>query len=292
MTQSQPDGLVAARDLSADALAAAGALRDLCNRADGLDLKVEVESAPWDRGSGPNRFLYYLDGALVGFAGLDEGGDIEVCGMVYPAYRRRGIGRALLDAARSEARARGKSSILLIGEDASPGARALAASVDAPREFAEHHMELPGPGPEPPAAPQVTLRRATLDDIDALTEITAAAFGDPEDFVRSRITADLPDPNQRFYVGWFESRPVGSLKVYTNGPGAGIYAFGVRPEYRGQGLGRAILTATIRLLQAEGRTPMTLEVETENTPAVNLYRSCGFQTTTTYGYYRVETGAR
>ncbi len=292
MTQSQPDGIVAARDLSAEVQAAARALRDLCNREDGLDLKVEVESAPWDRGSGPNRFLYYLDGALVGFCSLDEGGDIEVCGMVHPAYRRRGIGRALLDAARSEARARGKSSILLIGEDGSPGARALAASVDAPREFAEHHMELHGPGPQPPAAPRVEMRRATLDDIDALTEITAAAFGDPEDFVRSRITADLPDPNQRFYVGWFEGRPVGSLKVYTHGPGAGIYAFGVRPADRGKGLGRAILTETIRLLQADGRDPMTLEVETENTPAVNLYLSCGFQTTTTYGYYRVETGAR
>ena len=292
MTLSQPDGLVAARDLSADGQAAARALRDLCNRADRLDLKVEVESAPWDRGSGPNRFLYYLDGALVGFCSLDEGGDIEVCGMVPPAYRRRGIGRALLDAARSEARARGKSSILLIGEDASPGALALAASVDAPREFAEHHMELHGPGPAPPAAPRVEMRRATLDDIDALTTITAAAFGDPEDFVRSRITADLPDPDQRYYVGWFAGQPVGSLKVYTNGPGAGIYAFGVRPAERGKGLGRAILTETIRLLQAEGRDPMTLEVETENTPAINLYRSCGFQTTTTYGYYRVETGAR
>jgi mycothiol synthase len=292
MTQTQPDGLVAARDLAAAALAAAAALRDLCNREDGLDLKVQVESAPWERGSGPNRFLYWQDGALVGFAGLDEGGDIEVCGMVHPAYRRRGIGRALLDAARSEARARGKSSILLIGEDASPGARALAAAVDAPREFAEHHMELQGPGPQPPAAPRVEMRRATLEDIDALTEITAAAFGDPEEFVRSRVTADLPDPQQRFYVGWYEGRPVGSLKVYTHGPGAGIYAFGVRPADRGKGLGRAILTETIRLMQAEGRNPMTLEVETANTPAVHLYESCGFATTTTYGYYRVETGAR
>jgi hypothetical protein len=40
MTQTQPDGLVAARDLAAATLAAAAALRDLCNREDGLDLKV------------------------------------------------------------------------------------------------------------------------------------------------------------------------------------------------------------------------------------------------------------
>jgi hypothetical protein len=66
MTQTQPDGLVAARDLSEEVQAAARALRDLCNRTDGLDLKVQVESAPWDRGSGPNRFLYYQDGAPAG----------------------------------------------------------------------------------------------------------------------------------------------------------------------------------------------------------------------------------
>jgi ribosomal protein S18 acetylase RimI-like enzyme len=58
---------------------------------------------------------------------------------------------------------------------------------------------------------------------------------------------------------------VSSLKVYPSGrDAAGIYAFGVLPAYRGQGIGQETLTEVCLQLLAEGRTRIALEAETTN----------------------------
>ena len=64
----------------------------------------------------------------------------------------------------------------------------------------------------------------------------------------------------------------------------GIYGFVVRSAYRGRGYGRQMLEETIRTIQASSQKKIMLEVDTENTNAVGLYRSCGFKATKTYGY--------
>jgi len=90
-----------------------------------------------------------------------------------------------------------------------------------------------------------------------------------------------------YYLGRLGATPVGTLKVYRWGTKAGIYAFGVLPAYRGQGLGRAILMQTLAALPAAGMTRFALEVETDNVTAIRLYESAGFVATTTYGYYKL-----
>jgi len=82
---------------------------------------------------------------------------------------------------------------------------------------------------------------------------------------------------------------VASLKVYPyERDGAGIYAFGVLPEYRGRGIGRQLLTEVCQQLRTEGRTRIALEVETTNATAHRLYLACGFVERTTYGYYALD----
>ena len=58
---------------------------------------------------------------------------------------------------------------------------------------------------------------------------------------------------------------------------SGIVAMtGVHPEYRGRGIGRAVVTAGIAHLVARGASYVDLEVESENTPARELYLNLGF----------------
>ena len=52
---------------------------------------------------------------------------------------------------------------------------------------------------------------------------------------------------------------------------------GVHPSYRGRGLGRTVLLAGIERLKRLGAGPIRLEVDSENTPAMKLYQSSGFQ---------------
>ena len=93
-------------------------LQTVCEAKGGLDLKLELVRA--DASSSLDTFLAYSADQLVGYCGINEGHDAEVCGMVDPRYRRRGIARGLLEAALAVVAGGDKKSVLVICEDASP----------------------------------------------------------------------------------------------------------------------------------------------------------------------------
>ena len=285
MASEARQGLVARATLSAEEAAAAETLRQVCNAYEGLDLKLEPEMLREAAGSTDNAYLYYVNGMLAGACTLDGGREIELCGMVHPERRHAGIGRALLEAALGECRSRHAVKVLVICEDASASGGAFVAAAGGVREFAEQRMELqpewhPGRRDE-----RLTLRRAGPSDVGAVARIASAAFGDPEEFVRQRTEADMLDPNGRLYLATLNGVPVGTLKIFATGTTAGIYGFAVAPDLQGRGIGRDMLTRSIEALLAEGYERITLEVLTDNDRAGALYRSTGFRTITTYGYY-------
>ena len=281
------DGLVQQRRLSDREKADVVALAAACNAYEGLELKLSVDTPPDDDDAGGNDFLYYTDGALAGYCALDIGSGVELCGMVHPAYRRRGIGRALLIAATDELRRRGVGKLLLICERNSRTGQAFVTTTAAQYRFGELRMRLDlaaFQGSVPPDA-RLSVREAGRGDIEPLTRILSAAFDDPIDAVRARVERDLRDRHGWFTLARLDGEPIGTLRVVDAGPAANIYAFGPLPVYRGRGLGRRFLEATLDSLRASGYASAGLEVELENANAVALYRSCGFVDTTTYEYY-------
>ena len=60
-------------------------------------------------------------------------------------------------------------------------------------------------------------------------------------------------------------------------PSGVIAMTGVHPEYRGRGIGRAVVTAGIAHLVERGANYVDLEVESENAPARELYLTLGFR---------------
>src|SRR5438552_2348475 len=100
-------GLVRQQALTAQDRDDVEQLAALCRQHEGLDLGWVLEPSGRVPGHETNQLLYYDEGALVGFMSLPAGPEIELCGIVHPEHRRRGIGRALLTAARDEFRQRG-----------------------------------------------------------------------------------------------------------------------------------------------------------------------------------------
>lgn len=277
--------VAARRELSVDERAAVQDLAATCEAADGVHLKLTFGEHDHMAPAEPRCFLAVDGGMIVGFCSLDGGSALELCGMVRPDYRRRGIGRMLLDAARLAAWRATYASVLVICEHTSPTGRAFAVAVGGVLRFSELHMRHDSSPVPTSTGVGITLRRASAADADALALVTGTAFGDPPDLIRGHIVRELAEPEVRFYLGLQGDTPVGALKVYSAPGRASIYAFGVRPEYHHRGIGRYILTDTIGLLRAEGRDVITLEVDPDNTPAFNLYRSCGFRIVTRYDYY-------
>ncbi|HEX6122993.1 MAG TPA: GNAT family N-acetyltransferase [Ktedonobacterales bacterium] len=277
--------------LTAEQQAQAHALAATCNQLEGLDLKVATEFPATAHSTERNAFLCSADDTLIGYCALDRNSatEAELCGMVAPAHRRRGIGGALLAAVRAESQRTGLRRLLIICEQASQSGRAFVATTGARLTFSEYRLVLGTLVRRPPAVPDLTLTLAGPADADAVAHVTAVAFGDPEDLMQARIRLDIHDLSQRFYVARLGGEAVATLKVYPYDiHTAGIYAFGVLPGRRGRGIGRQVLTEICARLQAEGRTRILLEVETTNTTAHALYRSCGFEERTTYGYYALD----
>jgi mycothiol synthase len=77
-----------------------------------------------------------------------------------------------------------------------------------------------------------------------------------------------------------EGRLAGSCwtKIHrdTDPPMGEIYVIGVDPDFRGQGLGRALTVAGLEWLAAQGLTLGMLYVDADNQVAVSMYRSMGF----------------
>jgi ribosomal protein S18 acetylase RimI-like enzyme len=284
MAHETQNGLVAANQLDEDQQRAALALAETCNQLEGLTLKLNVSRDA--EGMPVNKWLYYDQGALVGYAALDGGPpEAELCGMVAPSHRRKGIGRTLLDAVTDACRHANVYRLLLICEDASSSGQGFVRTIDAAHSFSELHMEMDAPPAAEQSQSDVSVREATPQDYDALAEVLVSAFGGSYDHTRARIEAEAGEGDGRYLVGEVDGRLVGGLKLYEHDGRAGIYAFGVSQEERGKGYGRAILQQTTGIARVNSYPRIYLEVDDDNTVARRLYESSGFQTTTTYGYY-------
>src|SRR4029077_20174822 len=115
-------------------------LRRACEAAEPLDLKIELdESDHFDR---PMHVLADAGGEVIGYAGVTADDDAEVCGMVHPSWRRRGVGTALLGGVCGAATRLGRESILVICEEAGRAGLAWMRAIGATLESTERRMVL------------------------------------------------------------------------------------------------------------------------------------------------------
>jgi ribosomal protein S18 acetylase RimI-like enzyme len=80
------------------------------------------------------------------------------------------------------------------------------------------------------------------------------------------------------FFAWLGDEVIGQVRVrrYWNGY-AYIDDIAVEPEYRGEGIGRALLARAIEWAREKGFPGLMLETQDNNVPACRLYERCGFQ---------------
>lgn len=264
------------------------ALVALCKMHDGIDLTLLLEMIRDRTDNDTNDFLYYDDGRIVGALALDSFGteEKEMTGLVHPDYRRKGIFTALVNEVNVDAKARGIQQLIFVCDRFSRSGKAFIEAVGAHYDFSEHRMLLVDFKERDPNSykEHITLRLATTADADTLAYVSATSFGESERRTKEHLEKDIPNPHRRYYLVMLGNEPVGCLNLWR-GDTIGIYAFCVLPQYRKRGFGRQMLEQIIRQVRSETQQPITLEVDTTNTNAYELYRSCGFKETTTVGYY-------
>jgi len=209
--------------------------------------------------------------------------------VVDPDARGRGQGTRMLDRLLADA---GDHELLIWAHGDHPAARALAAShgLEPMRELLQLRVAVP---PAVSSARAVRPFRVGVDE-DEWVALNARAFAHhPEQGSVSR--ADLEQLERepwfaaddflvlRDVIGPRETDPDDTpmigycwLKV-EHGVGE-FYVVGVDPARQGGGAGRALMSAGFARLAARGIRTAALYVDADNTAAVGLYRSLGFET--------------
>ncbi len=264
-------------------------LEAICNQFEGLTLKLNwhtLASRPADQ---INDFLYYANGALVGYLALYgfNQHEAEVSAMTHPQYRQRGIFKQLLGAASLELQQRRIPNFLFIcARESISGMRCMQA-LGTVYEFSEYKMELQTAVKVALLPERLQLRPARAEDIVDLARMDELCFGVVPETARRWLEHDLADSQRRVTVALLERIRVGKISVLMNEAETYIAGFCLLPEYRGRGYGKAILIHTVAQLVAEQRPNICLEVSCSNEQALSLYRHCGFETVTTYDYYQL-----
>jgi len=282
-------GLIAKSTLLPDEIAEISRLINICNTHDGLRMRIGLEMLRERRGDETNDFLYYANGQLVGYLEADSYGrqEKELTGMVHPDFRRQGIFTALFMAAKVELQQRGAQKLIFICEHKSESGRAFLATTGAELAYAEHEMWLGTFHERGRRTPGLSMRRAGMEDIDTIVSFLATDSGNVAG-VKGWVTELMSKPDTfRFFLATLNGQPLGTVRLDFMEEVVGIYAFEVRLGYRGLGYGREMLEQLIHIAKAESNKPIMLDVETDNTNAVGLYLSCGFEIKTTYDYYEL-----
>jgi ribosomal protein S18 acetylase RimI-like enzyme len=282
-------GLVKKATLTRSEIAAILDLVVVCDAHDGLRIRIPMDMLQQRSGPDINDFLYYEDGKLVGYLGAESWGkkEKEMTGMVHPDYRRRGIFRALFDAAQEELRGRAVQKLLLICEEAAQSGRAFLATTGAEFAYGEHLMELESLRERGIVKEGLSTRRAAPDDLEAIVSILASDTGNTDE-TRAWVSHLMQQPEiYRFYYATLNGEALGTLRLDFLDDDVEIYAFDVRMGYRGLGYGRQMLEEAIGIARSQNDKPIRLDVDTDNTNAIELYRSVGFKVITTYNYYEL-----
>ena len=123
--------------------------------------------------------------------------------------------------------------------------------------------------------------RAVLDSVARerkyLALLEAPPEADTRKYVRDNIAGGAPH-----FVAVADAKVVGwcdiAVKPRPTLLHSGILGMGVLREYRGRGVGRALMDATLQAAKVKGISRVELTVRIDNDPARRLYESFGFVT--------------
>ncbi|MFJ8858782.1 mycothiol synthase [Streptomyces sp. NPDC102451] len=249
---------------------------------------------------GVRHFLLTVDGALAGYAQLEDTDPVEAPAaelVVDPAHRGRGHGRALGAALLA---ATGKR-LRVWAHGGKSAARHLAQVLGLSlfRELRQLRRPLTDLDiAEPALPPGVTVRTFVPGQDDAAwLAVNSAAFAHhPEQ--GSLTQRDLDDRKAEPWFdpeGFFLAERDGELigfhwtKVHAEDELGEVYVVGIRPDAQGGGLGKALTAIGLRHLASRGLPTAMLYVDADNPAALSVYERMGFATHEVDLMYRTES---
>ena len=253
----------------------------------------------------PEKDLFFaeVEGKIVGFCNTTSElriGRVLFYFLVHPKYRRKGIAKRLIKKAFKRAKEYGAQVVQAEVTEANLAAKNLLSSLrfKPVRSFFELSLVLynvPGANVDN----SLTSRPLMRGEEHRLTQIQNRLFAGTWGFnpntteeivYRLNLFGCSPGDVIMIYNGdkpigycWTVINPEENLALKLKR--GRIHMMGVDPDYRGKGLGKAVLSAGLNHLMKKGIELAQLTVDSENTVACSLYKSGGFEISATTLWY-------
>jgi mycothiol synthase len=233
-------------------------------------------------------WVWEEDGRAVASASYGVHGDAaNIRGVV--ADKGRGLGSGIVERGEAFARAEGVKKILAGAPEPDAAARALFEShgYREVRRFYEMAIELTEEPSEPVLPAGLVVDELHDDEYEVFYEALNESFAEHWEWHQTPFDEwlELRQGQHRDEHGpvWFVVRDGDELAAVTRNDaivagGGYVGAIGVRPAWRGKGLGKALLQRTFAEFWRRSTTRVTLDVDSQNeTGAVRLYERVGMQ---------------
>ena len=235
----------------------------------------------------PCYYLGYEEGTLAAFltAFIPGRGEAEVSAFTHPDWRRGGRFTALWRRASDVLAQAGVGRILFVLGSENAAGRAVLARIPAELSYSEYRMVRRW-GPIP-SSPDLTSVLVTPDLVETCARVSRDFFMMSPEEARSFIRVSVEEPDRAAYLAYQGDRPIGTYLFQRKKLGElFLYGVGIVADLRGRGYGRQLMG--LALVGAAQASRIALDVDSANLPALNLYRSCGFEEAFRIDYYLLQ----
>jgi len=120
------------------------------------------------------------------------------------------------------------------------------------------------------------IRKMTLDDVSAVTELDRISFALPwpERSFRFEVRENTAS---RCYVATTDERIVGAVVAWLLVDELHVATIATHPDFRRQGIAQTLLSHALKLAAKEGAVSSFLEVRASNLAAQTMYHKFGYE---------------
>ena len=263
-------------------------LEDVCKRHDNLKGSMFLDTALNFNQHIKSIFLLYENSELISMLSMfiPTQQEAEISAFTSPEYRHEGHFKALLSKAVTELKKYEIPSILFVCESRSSSGKQVITNLNTEYDHTEYYMRLKKNSYETRGRYCLALLKPDAKDLNKLINTSMRTFDDSYEDSKILIENCFGLENREQYLAVLNDQIIGLGSVNLEGDEGSIFGFGIVPEYRGKGYGTELLHLIIDSLWQRGKTEITLEVNSENEHALELYQKLGFKIEVAYEYHR------
>lgn len=265
------------------------AIEEICNAQDNLKSNTFLDNSMNFNKEIKSLFLAYEEDKLVSFLNIfiptSKEGEISACTL--PEYRQKGYFNALFKEALQELNKYKVDDVLLVLEDKAEAAKAIAINLGAKYDFSEYLLRFNGEA-NLQSIPLSGLKvlEAKIEHLEAMAKLAQVTFNDSYEDAKAMINNAFETESRKQYIIKLEENIIGMAGASFEEEEASIFGVGILPEYRGKGYSKILLNEIIKDIYMNHTKNITLEVNSSNNIAFNLYTKNGFTIDNAFRYYR------